>query len=91
MKKPHFLPNHLNKRVLRDLPVVVDEQLLGGVVVKRVDQLQAEHELVSLRPDVVDMLSVAVVQGLENDNSNEFSISDFLRKYQQRNSKFSAV
>jgi hypothetical protein len=36
--------------------------------VKRVDQLQAEHELVSLRPDVVDMLSVAVVQGLENDN-----------------------
>ena len=62
----------LNQRVVLDLSVVVDEHLLGGVVVERVDQLQAQDELVSLGPDVVHVLRVAVVQRLEKAKMNIF-------------------
>ena len=62
----------LNQRVVLDFSVVVNEHLLGGVVVERVDQLQAQDELVSLGPDVVHVLSVAVVQRLEKAKMNIF-------------------
>ena len=39
---------------------------------ERVDQLQAQDELVSLGPDVVHVLSVAVVQRLEKAKMNIF-------------------
>ena len=57
-----------------DLPEVVDEEFFCGVVVKWVEELDAQHELVPLGPDVVDELlllltPVCAVLGLGDDES----------------------
>ena len=54
---------HLDARRVHDGGVVVDVEGLRGAVVEGVDKLHPDHELVSLRPDVVRPLAAGVVQG----------------------------
>ena len=56
---------YLNERIIFNFSVVVNEQLFCGVIVEWINQLKTQNKFVSLCPDVVHMLIVAVVQSLE--------------------------
>ena len=56
---------YLNERIIFNFSVVVNEQLFCCVIVEWINQLKTQNKFVSLCPDVVNMLIVAVVQSLE--------------------------
>ena len=56
---------YLNERIIFNFSVVVNEQLFCCVIVEWINQLKTQNKFVSLCPDVVHMLIVAVVQSLE--------------------------